>query len=719
MWIGVKDGQYHLRHNCKDSDELGTYGWVEHNGRDYGRQVVVDHGLELTTSFLKEKVEGSGYGGDWAVRLEVRNENSRIDEAAHLFFYMADEGGSSLGVGREEIQFHKGTLLTFGSHNDVGDWEVHLKSLDNVEIHYAGFKTPHMHNLTELVQRSLAVHARRTGRLELPDISEDSSNIIVFQISTKLSSKLDIAFVSGTDSKSTGVDERVNNLTGAMLASRLHEKQKDFELKFSRLFNLKEKVDAEAMTAGRAAIGNLLGGIGYFYGQSKIAIPPGFTHKNGDEFLSYWPAALFTAVPCRSMFPRGFLWDEGFHQLVIWRWDTNICLDIIGHWLDLINIDGWIPREQILGAEALSIVPEEFVLQHPTNGNPPTLFLALRDIVRYAKTSMLSVHEADNISTFLGRAYGRLGAWFQWFNSTQPGKDVNSFFWHGRDNTITTELNPKTLSSGLDDYPRASHPSNEERHVDLRCWMLLAAECMQSIAELVGMRNGLEKGYIKMGQELSNFEILNQMHLDSTSGTYFDFGNHTEKVRLRWHEIKDGNTMKRVLVRETLEAPQPTLVPHVGYVSLFPFMMGIIPFESSILGKQLDLISNRSTLWTDYGLRSLSKTSSMYMKYNTEHDAPYWRGSIWINMNYMILSALHHYSLEDGPYKARAATLYEELRTNLIRNIVKNYYDSGFLWEQYDQKKKGKGKGAHPFTGWTSLLVLIMAEDYPSLVANS
>ena len=35
------------------------------------------------------------------------------------------------------------------------------------------------------------------------------------------------------------------------------------------------------------------------------------------------------------------------------RWDIYISLDIMGHWLDLMNIDGWIPREQILGAEAL------------------------------------------------------------------------------------------------------------------------------------------------------------------------------------------------------------------------------------------------------------------------------------------------------------------------------------------------------------------------------
>lgn len=53
----------------------------------------------------------------------------------------------------------------------------------------------------------------------------------------------------------------------------------------------------------------------------------------------------------------------------------------------------------------------------------------------------------------------------------------------------------QTLSSGLDDYPRASHPSKEERHLDLRCWMHLAADCLHSIAKLLQKEN--EPGEVK------------------------------------------------------------------------------------------------------------------------------------------------------------------------------------------------------------------------------
>ena len=58
----------------------------------------------------------------------------------------------------------------------------------------------------------------------------------------------------------------------------------------------------------KAALSNLLGGIGYFYGRSEVVLPGGRRARAP-------PAGLLTAVPSRPFFPRGFMWDEGFHQV--------------------------------------------------------------------------------------------------------------------------------------------------------------------------------------------------------------------------------------------------------------------------------------------------------------------------------------------------------------------------------------------------------------------
>ncbi|CAH2240154.1 jg27484, partial [Pararge aegeria aegeria] len=44
-------------------------------------------------------------------------------------------------------------------------------------------------------------------------------------------------------------------------------------------------------------------------------------------------------------------------------------------------------------------------------------------------------------------------------------------------------------------------------------------------------------------------------------------------------------------------------------------------------------------------------------------------------------------------------------------NILSEYKRTGYLHEQYSGED-GHGSGCKPFTGWTALVVLIMADEY-------
>ncbi|CAM9239231.1 unnamed protein product, partial [Hapterophycus canaliculatus] len=94
-----------------------------------------------------------------------------------------------------------------------------------------------------------------------------------------------------------------------------------------------------------------------------------------------------------------------------------------------------------------------------------------------------------------------------------------------------------------------------------------------------------------------------------------------------------------------------------GYVSIFPLLLKLIPPESQAVGSLLAQMRDSAQLWSPYGLRSLSSSDPFYQVENNPGDEPYWRGHIWVNVNYLALSALRHYSEADGPYR-RAAEIW-------------------------------------------------------------
>ena len=349
-------------------------------------------------------------------------------------------------------------------------WETSPDTRVTDRFHIATV-TPGLQSITDTVMRSFRLFNGRSIGLESSlEKKGKKPNLIVLQLTGTVPFTVDIAF------ESDSYVDRAESLVGDKYSQVLSDREDNFDIKFEQLFQLSSKgYNDSAIHFAQSALSNMVGGIGYFYGASIVK------SKHNSMPVPYWEAPLYTAVPSRSFFPRGFLWDEGFHNLLISRWDPEISADILAHWLDLMNSEGWIPREQILGKEARAKVPDEFVVQHNRNANPPTLLLTLHRLVQD-----ITEESADQWRDYLRRAWPRLVTWYGWFNTTQAGDARGTYRWRGRNASAVRELNPKTLTSGLDDYPRASHPSQEERHVDLRCWMALASKLMADIGRLLG-----------------------------------------------------------------------------------------------------------------------------------------------------------------------------------------------------------------------------------------
>ena len=295
--------------------------------------------------------------------------------------------------------------------------------------------------------------------------------------------------------------------------------------------------------------------------------------------------------------------------------------------------DGWIGREQILGLEARSKVPQEFQVQYPHYANPPTLFLIFESLIDKLESktpfkdtsdpfeSIRSAHLKDSTAAvnYLRTLYPLLKRHYFWFRKTQRG-DIKTYDreafspreayrWRGRNPT-------HVLTSGLDDYPRPQPPHPGELHVDLISWMGMMTRSMRRIAAFISEPDDVREFE---GYETAIIRNIDDLHWDGKEQTYCDatVDDYEESVH----------------------------VCHKGYISIFPFLTGLLPADSPRLGAILDLIADEETLWSPFGLRSLSKADA---NYGTKED--YWRSPIWMNINYLAVKALLVYFLIPSIY---------------------------------------------------------------------
>ncbi|KAH9053836.1 glycoside hydrolase [Lactarius vividus] len=742
VWFGTQDYQSFskARHACDQGDGLDGYTWTQFDPREGGIQVVKDphNNVQVTTELLK--VAGGEHGGSWAARIKGEPIFEGQPSRTSFVFYAGLEGMGGLELETDEDENGiDGPIVLTGFTPELDDFNIRVVDGPNNKFfsggpsadafakrigktHYNGFRVP-VGNIwqakAELIIQHLTQNAGKAVEgmtdpkrapdpsftLQLSDETFSGSNLFAIQKFFDGKFQFDVFF----ESRSSHA-----NLNSATLDEGIAAFSASFAERFNRIFPVPDSPRRDALNAFSQAItSNLLGGIGYFYGTSIV--DPTFSNEWDDDGSSAdhgdddktskgphltEPKALLTATPSRSFFPRGFYWDEGFHLMHVGEWDNDLSLEILKDWVNLIDDDGWVAREQILGEEARSKVPEQFQTQVPNFANPPTLTMAVTAFIKRLRrragptdqdlgldfaTGGLQVPLAASRSShgsryledqslalsFLQSIYQPLKRHYEWFKRTQRGQlkqygrkarsRTEAYRWRGRSEK-------HILTSGMDDYPRAP-PHTGELHLDLLSWMGFFSRTMKEIAEFIGENE--DKLYYA-NVEKAVIDNIDDLHWSEESQMYCDIG------------VDDDDESYHVC--------------HKGYLSLFPFLLSLLPSDSPHLGSVLDLLRDPNHLWSPYGLRSLSAS---HPEFGVGEN--YWKGPIWIQMNYLALQALHEtYTVHEGPYQAKARSIYSELRQNVIDN---EYERTGYVWEQYDANT-GEGRRSHPFTGWTSLVTL-------------
>ncbi|GAA5999150.1 mannosyl-oligosaccharide glucosidase [Rhodotorula paludigena] len=737
IWFGTGDYQSYQkpRHECDQRDGL-TYSYTEHDGRSAAKQVLNDkvNNVRLTIRWIK--VAGGDEGGSWAVRLEGEPLDASKVSRISLINYFGNDGPLSyleLESDKDNLGA-KGSVVLKGTTPKLGGYRIRI---EDHEGNSPLFKGPHVEDFGDKLNRTqylgLAVPqglvwqarnaimntmAKHSSKIlepygqssppdpailfTLPNIVQRNAGLYAFQKTYQDRWGVDIFFDS--DAAPTNLDHA--SLTTALAASS-HAYKSRFASLFPSILSFSERQQefARAMTA------NLVGGVGYFHGPSLVDRT--FSQEwDADETSASKPSPqltepreLFAATPSRSFFPRGFYWDEGFHLSLIGAWDNDLSLEIFRSWMNLADEDGWIAREQILGDEARSRVPEAFQTQYPAYGNPPTLIMGLTGFIARLREAGISLATLDETldpseeslapealasrhlaspalaGSYLREVYPTIKRHYEWFRRTQKG-EIRGYGRRARSSSEAYRWRGRTadhvLTSGLDDMPRAVPPHAGELHVDLMSWMGFFSRTMRDVAEFLGEEDDIEEYEEQFEDIVAN---LDDLHWSEEQQMYCDASVDNEDESFH--------------------------VCHAGYLSLFPFFLSLLPSTSPHLGPVLELLRNPAKLWSPYGIRSLSKDHPLFGQGEN-----YWRGPIWIQMNYLALAALNNkYAKEPGPFQTRAAEIYAELRDNVINNVYKEWERTGTVWEQYNANT-GEGQRSDPFTGWTSLVTLIMAEQY-------
>lgn len=223
-----------------------------------------------------------------------------------------------------------------------------------------------------------------------------------------------------------------------------------------------------------------------------------------------------------------------------------------------------------------------------------------------------------------------------------------------------------SMESGADNNVAAlDFPNNTVIGTDINSFIYREYKALSLIAKELGQQKDA-KHFKKRSKQIKN--SINKLLWDIKDGSYYNM------------DSQNGKLIKRI-----------------GYNCIHPLWAGMASKERAKKFIE-NYVLKPNKLWSEYGIRTLSRDDPDYNNVNTIKPYSNWQGPIWIITNYFFVQALLQYG-----HQKEAIEIAKRIASLCIKDIKK----SGGMHENYDAET-GKPLAAPKFISWNLLVPVIL-----------
>lgn len=366
-------------------------------------------------------------------------------------------------------------------------------------------------------------------------------------------------------------------------------------------------------------------------------------------------------LPAAGVYPHQWLWDSCFNAVILSHWDDSRAKQelssVVAKQIQSGPDKGMLPHMNYWDNKADNL----WTYTDRSNiTQPPLVAVAAKLVYENSKEKDIS---------WLSEIYQKIALYHDWFDRRRD---------RDRDGLVSI-IHP--WESGWDASPRwdealgIDHPTLEELK---KARVRLAFKLQEQEYDLMSIEN--ENGF---AVEPIDFNAIRAADLEALSQIANILGraNEAEGWRLKAHKTQ-------LAVEHEISVYHSTdLIGKQSKASLEPNLAFALALFGGCVNKELAnslvAVLQNKIFWTNHPLSTTPIDDEHFLA------TAYWRGNVWINLNWLIWKGLQRYGFD---------ILADELSKATVKLVVEHG-----LWEYYNPIT-GKGLGA-PGQSWSGLFI--------------